>query len=103
MEALSYVDHIFTMDKQTIGIAALLSGVLGAIFLSPPDLATQLTCAFIAAGTTLCAGLAIRKLESPDNPLPQALYSRVAACATLGLVVAVVLINLLGVAKTSLE
>jgi len=91
------------MDKQTIGIAALLSGVLAAIFLSPPVLATRLICAIIAAGTTLCAGLAIRKLESPDNPLPQALYSRVAACATLGLVVAVILINMLGVAQTSLE
>ncbi len=91
------------MDRQTIGIAALLSAVLSATFLAPPDLVARLICAIIAAGTTLCAGLAIGKLESPDNPLPQALYSRVAACATLGLVVAVVLINVLGITNTSLE
>jgi len=91
------------MDKQTIGIAASINAAIVALFLCPPDLASQLFFGLIAAAVTTVSGLAIRKLESPDNPLPQALYSRIAACATLGFVATVVLVNALGLTTTSLE
>ena len=88
------------MDKQTIGIAAAISALVSGSFFGPPDLATRAICVMISVTLTVCAGFAIRKLDSPDNPLPQALYARVASCATLGLVVSIVLINLLGVTTT---
>jgi len=91
------------MDKQVISIAALVSAVVSGAFFGPPDLVTRAICVAISVALTVGAGFAIRKLESPDNPLPQALYARVASCSTLGLVIAVVLINLLGVTQTSLE
>lgn len=91
------------MDRKVIGIASVVSAVVSGSFFGPPELKVRATCVVISVVLTILAGLAIRKLDSQDNPLPQAMYARVASCATLGLVVSVVLINLLGVATTSLE
>ncbi len=88
------------MSRKDIGIAAAICGLVLSAFLSPPDVITTVVYAVIGIATTVGVGLAIRRLESSKNSLPQDQHARVAACATLGLITAVVLLGLLQLVST---
>lgn len=83
------------MDRRSVINCAVATGVLGFLFLSPPDLISQIMAAVITIVLTLICGAMLLHFTSPAAKIRRSKALGSAVCSACGLAISFVLAALL--------